>query len=55
MIGVGGDFKAFVTTASNTALFFDASDHVLTDMMALLCKMSMQLLTAIALLCPSAR
>ena len=39
-----------MTTANNAVFFFNASYHVLTDMVALLCKMSMQSLTAIAAL-----
>ena len=49
MIGVGGDFKALVMTASNAVLFFALSDHVLPDMIALLCKMSLQTINTIAL------
>lgn len=49
MIRVSSDFKVLVTTAFDAALFFDSSDHVLTDMIALLCKMSMQTINIIAL------
>ena len=36
VIGVSGDFKAFVTTAFDAMFFFDTSDHVQTNVMALL-------------------
>jgi hypothetical protein len=47
MIGVGGDFKALMTVAFDVMLLFDIPDHVLADMMALLCKVSMQTLITI--------
>lgn len=50
MIAVGSEFKTFVTTALNAVFFFDSTDHVLTDTISMLCKVSMQSLTAIALL-----
>jgi len=36
MIRVSGDLKALVATTFDAMLFFDASDHVSTDIIALL-------------------
>jgi hypothetical protein len=49
MIRVSGDFKALVTTAFDAKFFFDVSDHVQANIMALLYELCMQSLNTIAL------
>ena len=49
VIGVGGDFKAFVVMAFDAMFFFNTSDHILANIMPLFTQMSMQTLNTIAL------
>ena len=49
MLGIADDLKNFMATALDVVLFFNSSDHVFTDGISLLCKVSMHLLNTIVL------
>ena len=49
MVWVRSDFKVFVATSFDAMFFFDTSDHVQANVMALLYELCMQSLNTISL------